>query len=580
MTAIDARRPLSPGSRRLSFWRVFGPRKPYDSELDTSRATALAALSVLLAGMGIAAGALLMALRGPSAPLSYMLLSAGASCIAVFIAVRRGSLRAARVAFVLLGLAAPGVLSIPLEVIPPELAALAYIIPVIAAAFLIGIGWSAATLAAAVVLLAGSVYVQHAGSPEALAGALRFEEGAALVIFGRPALLLALAALLGWAGLESLSLIALRADRRAAQLEAAVVVTEVAAEAPSLRSLLNDVVDRIRDVYGFYHAQVFLLDDEGQMARLEASTGRAGEALLARGHALAVGSQSVIGMCTASGQPVVVNNTSASSIHRPNELLPDTRAELALPLRVGGTVIGALDAQSTQAGAFQPHDVRSLEIMAAQLAAAIDKARLVDTLQARVAENERLVEETRSALAQLDELNRRLTREGWHDYLSVRHRETLGYTLDGDAVREDASWTPVMERAATSVEAPVVSQMNGMHTVALPLMVRGEVIGVLEFERRGGRGWSSAELELAGQLVERLAQAVESARLYEQARLATVREQVVNQIGQEIQAAHSIDEVLQAALAELGEVLGASHGVVQISPQTGEPPVTAAHTGA
>src|SRR5690606_29537317 len=218
--------------------------------------------------------------------------------------------------------------------------------------------------------------------------------------------------------------------------------------------------------------------------------------------------------------PVVVNNTSASSIHRPNELLPDTRAELALPLLVGGAVIGALDAQSTQAGAFQPHDVRSLEIMAAQLAAAIDKARLVDTLQARVAENERLVEETRSALAQLDELNRRLTREGWHDYLSVRHRETLGYTLDGDAVREDASWTPVMEQAAASVEAPVVSQMNGMHTVALPLMVRGEVIGVLEFERRGGRGWSSAELELAGQLVERLAQAVESARLYEQARLA------------------------------------------------------------
>lgn len=580
MTAPDARRPATLSPSRLPLWRAFRPRKAYDSELDASRATALAVLSALMAALGIVGGALLMALRGTGDPQAYVLLSLGAGSVAMFIAVRRGSLPAARVAFVLLGLAAPAVLSIPTDLLGPDLAALAYTVPVFAAAYFIGVNWSAATLAAAILLLAASVFTQHVGSADALAEALRFEEGAALVIFARPAVLMGIAALVGWAGLESLSRIAHRAERRAEQLEAAVVVTEVAAGAPNLRDLLYDVVERIRDVYGFYHAQVFLVDDERQMARLEASTGRAGEALLARGHALAVGSQSVIGMCTASGQPVVVNNTLASSIHRPNELLPDTRAELALPLLVGGMVIGALDAQGTQAGAFQPHDVRSLEIMAAQLAAAIDKARIVDTLQARVAENERLVEETQSALAQLDELNRRLTREGWYDYLTIRRRETLGYTLQADGIHEDTSWTPAMEQAYAAQSAPVVSQTNGTHTVALPLVVRGEVIGVLEVARSGERGWSSAELELAQQLVDRLAQAVENARLYEQARLATAREQIVNQIGQEIQAAHSIDEVLQAALAELGEALGVSHGVVQISPQTGEPSVTAAHTGA
>ena len=68
-------------------------------------------------------------------------------------------------------------------------------------------------------------------------------------------------------------------------------------------------------------------------------------------------------------------------------------------------------------------------------------------------------------------------------------------------------------------------------------------------------------------MVDRLGLAVENARLYEQATLAAEREHVVNRIAQDVQEAESIDEILQGALTELSSVLGASRGIVQISPK-------------
>jgi len=358
------------------------------------------------------------------------------------------------------------------------------------------------------------------------------------------------------------------ARRTARQLQAAAVVSEVAASAASSVELLNIVVERIREAFGFYHAQVFLLDQENRLARLEASTGQAGATLLARGHALPVGSQSVVGQCTASGMPVVVNETRTSAIHRPNRLLPDTRAELALPLVVGTQVIGALDVQSTEPEVFQPGDVQTLQIMAAQLASAIDKARLLDEMQARVIENQRLYEESQASLQQIEELSRRLTREGWSDYLRARRAASgLGYTLQGTAVMPDANWTATMRQAYSGESSVVVRQDRNANIAAIPLRVRGEVIGVLQIERGGERHWTDDELEMAETLVDRLSMAIENARLYEQASLAASREQVVNVISQEVQAAGSMDEVLRAALAELGAALGASRGIVQINPQ-------------
>jgi putative methionine-R-sulfoxide reductase with GAF domain len=106
--------------------------------------------------------------------------------------------------------------------------------------------------------------------------------------------------------------------------------------------LLNRAIDLICDELGFYHAQVFLVDDIGINAVLAHSRGEVGRKLLEQGHKIPVGSASVVGTVAASRKPVIVNDTVSTEKvpHLANPLLPQTRAELGLPLITGGTVIG------------------------------------------------------------------------------------------------------------------------------------------------------------------------------------------------------------------------------------------------
>lgn len=534
---------------------IFAVRFEYGTGLDRQRASALATMCMIFGMMG-AVGTIALLILVPEMAPSNMLLPnivLGLMYLGVYALVQRGHLRWASRFFVLLAAVVPVIQNLAFGFISPEAVYLSLAVPVVSAALLIGPVWTFPALAFSLGMAALVTYLQ-------------FRQVTIAAVIG--GFLLAVLGLFSWLLARSLFAWADSAQRRARQLEAAAVIAETSASTTSLNQLLNLVVERIRDAFGFYHSQVFLLDAEGRMARLEASTGRAGVTLLARGHGLRVGSQSVIGQCTFLGTPVVVNDTQLSAVWRPNELLPDTRAELALPLMVGKTVIGALDVQSTTANAFQPEDIRSLSIMAQQLATTIEKTRLLDALQLRAEENQRLFEEAQTNLQRIEDLNRRLTREGWSEYLRVRHTAgTLGYTLSENQLDSDTSWTAPMRQAYQGEHSVIIEQGQQAHIAAVPLRVRGEVIGVLEVERGGDRPWTDEELQMAETLVDRLALAVENARLYEQATQASEREHVINRIAQDVQAAQTIDEILQSALTELGSVLGASRGMVQISPK-------------
>ncbi|MBI1880714.1 MAG: GAF domain-containing protein [Chloroflexi bacterium] len=138
--------------------------------------------------------------------------------------------------------------------------------------------------------------------------------------------------------------------RRAIQLQTSSDVSRVATSILDQETMLSQAVELIRERFGFYHTQIFLIDEAKQFAVLYKSTGEAGQKLLAQGHKVAIGSQSVIGQVTYHRQSIVVrdtDSTGAGIIHQRNEFLPDTRAELAIPLQVGETLIGTLDVQST-----------------------------------------------------------------------------------------------------------------------------------------------------------------------------------------------------------------------------------------
>ncbi|HWQ84598.1 MAG TPA: GAF domain-containing protein, partial [Anaerolineales bacterium] len=163
--------------------------------------------------------------------------------------------------------------------------------------------------------------------------------------------------------------------RRADQLQTAAEVARDTSSTLALDALLLRVVNLLCDRFGYNHASVFLLDEDGIYAVVREATGEAGAEMKHRPHKLGVGSQSVIGTVTRNGLPLVINDVSHSSVHRPNPLLPDTRAELGIPLKIGQRVIGALDVQSNEINAFTPDDVAVLQVLADQIAVAVDNAR-------------------------------------------------------------------------------------------------------------------------------------------------------------------------------------------------------------
>ena len=330
-----------------------------------------------------------------------------------------------------------------------------------------------------------------------------------------------------------------RLEREVARISATAEVGRAITAMRSQDDLLGRVVELIVSRFGYYHAQVFLVDESGRYAVLRQSTGEAGRKLLERGHRLAVGSQSVIGQVVARVEPVLAADTDVAAVHRRNELLPNTRAELALPLRVGGRVIGALDIQSEEPGAFEEADVAVFQTMADQLAIAI--------------ENARLFERARSDLQDIERLNRQLTGDAWRDYMKGRaENAALGYRADGRQV------------------VPVGGETPTSDAFTLPLQVRGETVGMLDVSPRPGAAPPDEETRrLIEAVAERVALALDSTRLGEQARQQALREQVLSRLSAELQATTDLDVMLNLAVTEASRALGAPHGFIHLTMEYG-----------
>lgn len=196
-----------------------------------------------------------------------------------------------------------------------------------------------------------------------------------------------------------------RVEERTRQVRTASEVARAVISTPNLEDLMRRAVELIRDRFGYYHAAIFLLDDGGENAVLRAATGEVGAALIARGHTLGVGSTSIIGWVTSHNEPRVASDVSRDPIHFKSELLPGTRSEAAVPLQVGGRVLGALDVQSLEANAFNPEDLAMLQTLADQLSAAIQNARLAQT-SALAADRARLITEATTQMAGVLDMNR------------------------------------------------------------------------------------------------------------------------------------------------------------------------------
>jgi GAF domain-containing protein len=181
-------------------------------------------------------------------------------------------------------------------------------------------------------------------------------------------------------------------QRRATQLATAAAVAQDATAILDVDHLLDETMQLISKQFGFYHAGVFLLDEHDEYAVLQAASSEGGRRMLEQGHKLRVGEVGIVGNVASTGKPRVALDVGEDAAHLAHPDLPNTRSEMALPLKVQDRVIGVLDVQSIQEAAFLEDDVAVLQTMADQLATAIANARLFEQVQRR-ARRERLIGE-------------------------------------------------------------------------------------------------------------------------------------------------------------------------------------------
>jgi len=167
-----------------------------------------------------------------------------------------------------------------------------------------------------------------------------------------------------------------RTRRQVFQIQTAAQIARDISSALNLDELLLKAVNLIRERFDYYHAAVFLVDNTGKNAVIREATGEAGAQMKRMGHKLAVGSKSIVGYVAGEGTPLVVNDTAKDVTHLPNPLLPNTRAEAAIPLKIGDHTLGVLDVQSTIPFSFGTFEIETLQILADQLAIAVNNSEL------------------------------------------------------------------------------------------------------------------------------------------------------------------------------------------------------------
>lgn len=329
--------------------------------------------------------------------------------------------------------------------------------------------------------------------------------------------------------------------RRATQFEVLAQVTQAITSVRDLQELLPQIAAVISAKFGFYHVGVFLLDGAREYAVLSATNSEGGRQMLDRKHRLRVGEQGIVGNVTATGKPRIAMDVGVDAVFFDNPELPDTHSEMALPLKSGGLVVGALDVQSTETGAFADEDIQMLTLLADQVSLAI--------------ENARLFEATRNALAEAEAVSRQFTRDVWERL--PKEQSLLGYQYN--------------LISASPLEKPVDLEDSGKDRqkessqITVPIKLRGEIIGTLIVQTPSAEILNRDQFDLISAVAERVALSVENARLFEDTTRRAERERLVSDITGKIRSARDPQLMIQTAMEELRNALGASR--VEVIPQ-------------
>jgi GAF domain-containing protein len=378
--------------------------------------------------------------------------------------------------------------------------------------------------------------------------------------------------------------------RRALQLQTAAEIARDISGSLDINELLARAVSLIRDRFNFYHAAVFLIDPSGEYAVIREATGEAGVQMKRAGHKLGVGSKSIVGYVSGSGEPLIVSDTSKDATYYANPLLPETRSEAALPLRVGSRTLGVLDVQSTEPYAFGEEDINVLRILADQLAVAVLNSELFAETQEHLSQH-RLLHHVTTAAASGTTLEEALnsaaqglqvTLGGDRVAILLLNKETRSLEVKASTGYSDevrnltipvgtgiTGWVaahlqPLRIDDVTKDSRYIQVSGDTRSELAIPLVYRGELLGVLNVESEQVGAYTENDEEMLGTLGGSLAAIIANARLLEQIRRQVDRERLLYEITSRIRRSTDTRTIMETTASELSKALGARRARIQI----------------
>lgn len=361
---------------------------------------------------------------------------------------------------------------------------------------------------------------------------------------------------------ETIGTLEERVADRTQQLETVVEISQRLAGILDLSDLLRQVVNSTKETFNYYHVHIYLLDDKHQTLLMAEGYGEAGSQLKAQGHSILLNSpQSLVARAAREGRVIIVDDVHSHPDWLPNPLLPETRSEMVVPVKLGAEVVGVLDVQSEKVGGLTQEDEATLQALANQVAVAVRNARLFT--------------QTQEALYEAQKLQHLYTGQAW-EKLGARHSHNYEFR---QAILPPLPETPLPEAIAALQQEQTVelkslaSERNGNESgleephnaLATPLKLRDQVIGVLGIHSNDlQRQWTTDEIALIEAVSEQMSLAIENARLFDETGRRAGRERMIADVTQQVWASGELERVMQTVVEQLGLKLDASKVVIRL----------------
>ena len=381
------------------------------------------------------------------------------------------------------------------------------------------------------------------------------------------------------------------AQQRSQQLRTAAEIARDTSGTLEINELLLKSVNLIRERFGFYHASIFLVDPLIEYAILRESTGEAGARMKEAGHKLAIASKSIIGQTTSLGEAIVVNDVTQDVTYYPNPLLPDTRSELAVPLKAGDQILGALDVQSIEVNAFSEESIGILRILADQMAIAVynanlfakteetlDQHRLLHQITTEAASKDNIAEVLLSTVQALHsaQMGEKVAFYFIDDQKNINLGASAGYRNEELLNADFASARGIIKSVSLNTSSKRINDllsepdyysmsMSTRAQLAVPISYTNNLLGILLVESSTIAAFDEEDLEILATLGNNLGAIIFSVNLLARVRRQVDRQRVLYDITSRIRRAVDVSTVLQTSTNEIGKALNVNRARIEIT---------------